>query len=99
MRHLRNTITYSELVNVALEASNWEASVEALCIKHLLHNGSFFSLIDIDDDNDVKGMFRASGTDPRNNILLFVAGREGDAYGTKEIPETRFIRSNIIFNP
>ena len=42
MRHLRKNITYSELVNVALEVSNWEASVEALCIKHLLHNGSFF---------------------------------------------------------
>ena len=97
MRHLPKTITYSELVKVALEASNWEASVEALCIKHLLHNGSFFSLIDIDDDNDVKGMFRALGTYPRNNILLFVARREGDTYATKETPETRFVCSEIYF--
>lgn len=54
IRYLSSNVTYSEMSNIALEASNWATSSEYITLKYLLHNGSFFSIINIDDDNDIK---------------------------------------------
>ena len=71
MRYLSSTITFSEPNNMALEASNWDALAEKLSIKYLLHNESFFSMINIDDDDDINGLLKTSKADSFR-ILLFV---------------------------
>lgn len=55
---------YSSLVNISLEAFNWDATTKNLSIQYLHHNGHTFLLASKEDDNDVKRMLIASG----NNI-------------------------------
>ena len=63
LRHLSSTITFGELKNMALEASNWDVLAEELSIKYLLHNGSFFLMINIDGDSDINELFKTSKSD------------------------------------
>lgn len=72
---MASNITFKELKNVALEVS-----YEELRIKHLLYNESFFSMINIDDDNDINGVFKASRTDS-NEKLLFATRRKWEEDG------------------
>ena len=69
MRYLQTYITYESLVNEAIEASNWDSSIQRLSIQYFHHNGRAFSMASIDDDNDVKRMLKALGNDV-NGIYL-----------------------------
>ncbi|RWR78801.1 Mutator-like protein transposase [Cinnamomum micranthum f. kanehirae] len=71
MRFLATNITYECLVKEAIEASNGDSSIQNLTMQYLHHNGRAFSMASIDDDNDVRSMFKASG-DELNEIYLYV---------------------------
>ena len=71
MRYLPTDITYESLVNEAIEAFNYDSSIQGLSIQYLHHNGRAFTMASIDYDNDVKRMFKASGNDV-NGIYLYV---------------------------
>lgn len=62
---MSTNITYSSFFNVALEATNWEATIENLRIKYI-HHKAIFSFINVNDGNDIKRMFKAL----RNDIYL-----------------------------
>ena len=49
MRYLPTDITYESLVKKAIEASNWDSSIQRLSIQYLYHNGQAFSMARIDD--------------------------------------------------
>lgn len=59
MRYLPTDITYESLVNEAIEAFNWDSSIQRLSIQYIHHNGRAFSMARNDDDNDVKRMLKA----------------------------------------
>ena len=61
MRYLSTDIIYGSLVAEAIEASNWDSSVESLSIHYHHHNGRAFSLANIKDDNDINKMIKSSG--------------------------------------
>ena len=71
MRYLPTDITYESLVKKAIEASNWDSSIQRLSIQYLHHNGRAFSMVSINDDNTVKRMLKASGNNV-NGIYLYV---------------------------
>lgn len=71
MRFLATNITYESLVKEAIEAFNGDSSIQNLTMQYLHHNGRAFSMANIDDDNDVRSMFKASG-DELNEIYLYV---------------------------
>ncbi|RWR87935.1 hypothetical protein CKAN_01689900 [Cinnamomum micranthum f. kanehirae] len=71
MRYLPRNITYGSLLNEALEASKWDTKIENLSMKYLHHNGRVFSLIILEDDNDIRGMLKASGNDQKG-LYLYV---------------------------
>ena len=71
MRFLATDITYESLVKEAIEASNGDSSIQNLSMQYLHHNGRAFSMASIDDDDDVRSMFKASG-DELNEIYLYV---------------------------
>ena len=71
MRLLEIDITYGALVKKAIEASNWESSIQNLSMQYLHHNGRAFSMANIDDDINVRSTFKASG-DESNGIYLYV---------------------------
>lgn len=97
MRYLSSNITSGELKNIALEASNWKASFEELSIKYILHNGSLFSMLNIDDDNDINGVFKVHRTDP-NEILLFVTRRKGEEGGIQHLYHNRLVVLQIFLH-
>lgn len=68
---MASNIAFKELKNVALEVS-----YEELRIKHQ----SFFSMINMDDDNDINGVFKASRTNS-NEKLLFTTRRKWEEDG------------------
>ena len=71
MRCLPTNITYESLVNEAIEASNWDSTIQRLSIQYFHHNGWSFSMESIDNNNDVKRMLKASVNDV-NKIDLSV---------------------------
>ena len=71
MRYLPRNISYGSLLNEALEASKWDTKIENLSMKYLHHNGRVFSLIILEDDNDIRGMLKASGNDQKG-LYLYV---------------------------
>ena len=71
MKYLATDITYEYLVKEAIEASNEDSSIQNLSLQYLHHNGRAFSMASIDDDIDVRSMFKASG-DKLNEIYLYV---------------------------
>ena len=72
MRYLPTDITFESLVKEAVEASNGESSfIQNISMQYLHHNGRAFSMVSIDDDTDVRSMFKASG-DESNGIYLYV---------------------------
>ena len=75
---------------MALEASNWDVLAEELSIKYLLHNGSFFSMINIDDDGDINGLFKTSKSDS-SGILIFVIRRTGEKDVTVHLYQERLV--------
>ena len=77
MRYLSSSVTFNELCKIALEASSWAISSDQITLKYLLHNGNFFSMIDIDDDNDINGLLKLSISGAKG-ILLFVSRRLSD---------------------
>ena len=78
MRYLPKDITYESLVKKAIEASNYDSSIQRLSIQYLHHNGPAFSMASIDNDNDVKRMLKASGNDV-NGIYLCLQWSEEPA--------------------
>ena len=69
VRFLATDITYEALVKEAIKASNGDSSIQNLSMQYLHHNGGAFSMANIDDDTDVRSMFKASG-DESNEIYL-----------------------------
>eukprot|EP00268_Persea_americana_P060282 TRINITY_DN7485_c2_g1_i2.p1 TRINITY_DN7485_c2_g1~~TRINITY_DN7485_c2_g1_i2.p1 ORF type:complete len:109 (+),score=18.21 TRINITY_DN7485_c2_g1_i2:66-392(+) len=63
MRYLPRSITYGMLLNEAIELSNWDADIEDVGMKYLHHNGLVFSLISLEDENDIVGMLMAFGSE------------------------------------
>lgn len=59
------------MLNKALEASNWNAKIEDVSMKYLLHNGRVVSLVTLEDDNDIKGMLKASENDQNGLYVYF----------------------------
>ena len=71
MRFINNDITFNSLVNIALEASNWEETFDNISMDYLHYNGHVFSLVLIEDDNDIKCMLSLS-QDDTNGIYLYI---------------------------
>ena len=69
MTYLSSNFMYSNLSNIALEESNWATSSVDITLKCLLHDGSFFSMINIDDNNDIKGLFKFSRSEAHEIII------------------------------
>ena len=90
VRYLLSNISISELKNMALEASCWDVIVEDLSLKYLLHNGSFFSMINIDDDSDINGLFQTC-TSKSSGILIFVTRVMGEEDGTVHLYQDRLV--------
>eukprot|EP00268_Persea_americana_P060281 TRINITY_DN7485_c2_g1_i1.p1 TRINITY_DN7485_c2_g1~~TRINITY_DN7485_c2_g1_i1.p1 ORF type:complete len:113 (+),score=21.54 TRINITY_DN7485_c2_g1_i1:54-392(+) len=63
MRYLPKSITYGMLLNEAIALSNWDANIEDVGMKYLHHNGLVFSLISLEDENDIVGMLMAFGSE------------------------------------
>ena len=74
MRFINNDMTFNSLVNIALEASNWEETSDNIKMEYLHHNGHVFSLVSIEDDNDIKCMLLLS-RDDTNEIYLYIRRR------------------------
>ena len=75
MMFINNDMTFNSLVNIALEASNWEETSDNISMDYLHHNGHVFSLVAIEDDNDIRCMLSLS-QDDTNEIYLYI--RRGD---------------------
>ena len=71
MRFIPSDITFESLVKVAIEASHWEVNCEDISIHYLHHNGKVFSLVGIEDDNDIKCMLTLSRVET-NGICLYI---------------------------
>ena len=69
MRFINNDTTL--MVNIALEASNWEETSDNISMDYLHHNGHVFSLVAIEDDNDIRCMLSLSRNDT-NEIYLYI---------------------------
>ena len=73
MRFLATNITYESLVKEVIEASNGESCIQNLSMQYLHHNERAFSMASIDDDNDVRSIFKASASGYESNgIYLYV---------------------------
>ena len=73
MMFIQSDITFRSLVNIDLEASHWEETYENLTIQYLHHNGHIFSLVALEDDNDIKDMVTLA-RDNTNGIYLGAFG-------------------------
>ena len=60
MKYISSDISYQCLTNEATESSNWDTAIQNLSMQYLHHNGWAFSMAGIDDDNDIRLMFKAS---------------------------------------
>ena len=99
MRYLLSSVTLNELCKIALEASSWATTFDQITIKYLLHNGRFFSMIDIDDDNDINGLFKSSKNEAKG-ILLFVLRRLCDEGTFQHNHGNRYVlKLKLYFKP
>ena len=98
MRYLSNGVTLNKLCKIALEASSWATTSDQITLKYLLHNGKFFSMIDIDDDNDINGLLKSSKREAKWT-LLFVSRRLCDEGTFQHNHGNRYVlKLNIYFN-
>ena len=98
MRYLSSGVTFNELCKIALEASSWATTSDQITLKYLLHNGKFFSMIDIDDDSDIDGLLKLSKNKAKG-ILLFVSRRLSDEGTFQHNHGNRYVlKLNIYFN-
>ena len=72
MKYLSTDISYQCLANKAIKSSNWDTTIQNLSMQYLYHNERAFSMVSIDDDKDVRLMFKASGNET-NEIYLYIS--------------------------
>lgn len=78
MRYLPTDISYNYLRDIALEVSKWEVLSDMPTLQYLYHDGFAFSLITLEDDEDIKVMFRVS---KNNTMYLYVSKGTNPAAG------------------
>ena len=85
MRSIPSYITFESLVKVDNETSHWEVNCEDISIHCLHHNDRVFSLVGIEDDNDIKCMLTLSRVET-NEICLYFNRTVGSGLGVGEQP-------------
>ena len=74
MRFLVTDITYESLVKEVIKVSNGDSSIHNLSMQYLHYIGRVFSMANIDDDNDVRSMLKASGDESIGKYLYVFNG-------------------------
>ena len=95
MRYLPRSIIYGVLLNEAIELSNWDADIEDVGMKYLHHNGLFFSLISLEDENDIVGMLMASGSE-KDGLHVYVNRKLHAVNNQRE--GSRYVSMSYFFN-
>ena len=97
MRFINSDITFNSLVNMALEASNWEKTSDNISINYLHHNSHVFSLVAIELDNDITCMLLLS-RDDTTEIYLYI--RRGVVRSAKCLEkQAKYLPRMQIINP
>jgi len=89
------TVTFKALVNIALEASKIEETSDNISMDFLLHNGHVFSLVAIEDNNDIKCMLSLS-RDDTNGIYLYMRRLVRSAKCLEE--QARYLPRTLMIN-